>query len=511
MTEYYGLIVAVLVVIVVLELQRRSFISTRKLIRELKSLFPDVSSLSIIETLISKDDLKDDSRLKSNINSPLSKKDIVDCIKEDDSVDNIQEYINDNYVEVSLVFSKQNSSKRFADIVIKTNMYLAKNIGTSADFGQIKEICEGQLESLENNIHNSLNVPLYLGLAGTFIGIITGLVGIDFNAIFSTDQNNLIGLQYLLYGVVCAMSASLIGLTLAVYNTSVSYKKASINIDSSKEEYYDFLRREIMPVLSNNMSSSLNSLKGVLGHFVDKFGRNLDTYADSADLLNDNLEKQHLVLQQLNQLSLTKTANKIAETFLCLKDSSDSLSVFKSYQDSLNKTIVNMGNTTQKIDSLFGQFDSMRKGLEIIVANQSSTLELHRQFKLSIEDNFPSGGEAREAWRKEFDSLIEDAQKASYGLSEQLTLSTQYISNFVGQNKDFFESFDKLKDVIAAMVQYTDVQAKCYNDLKQEIVQMRIDYKDAQRDSVATNLAILEAVKEMTNAVKVIKNSNHGN
>ena len=139
-------------------------------------------------------------------------------------------------------------------------------------------------------IYNSLNVPLYLGLAGTFVGIITGLIGVDFNQIFG-ETDNLSGLQHLLYGIIAAMCASLLGLGFTVYNSAISYKSAVAKSNEGKEEYMNFLRRELMPLLSNSMASSLNSLKGVLGHFVDKFGRNLDAYANSAELLNDNLEK----------------------------------------------------------------------------------------------------------------------------------------------------------------------------------------------------------------------------
>lgn len=187
---------------------------------------------------------------------------------------------------------------------------------------------------MEDDIHNSLNVPLYLGLAGTFIGIITGLMGVNFNQIFGVTSN-LNGLQHLLYGVVAAMCASLLGLGFTVYNSAVSYKVAVAKSNEGKEYYMNFLRRELMPLLSNSMASSLNSLKGVLGHFVDKFGRNLDAYADSAELLNDNLEKQHLVLSEINKLSLTQTANKIAETFMQLKDSANSFNISNHIKNSL--------------------------------------------------------------------------------------------------------------------------------------------------------------------------------
>lgn len=82
-----------------------------------------------------------------------------------------------------------------------------QNTGTSADLSVLRDISDNQKGALEDEIHNSLNVPLYLGLAGTFVGIITGLIGVDFSQIFG-PASDLKGLQHLLYGVVAAMFAS---------------------------------------------------------------------------------------------------------------------------------------------------------------------------------------------------------------------------------------------------------------------------------------------------------------
>ena len=368
------------------------------------------------------------------------------------------------------------------------------------------DICEHQLDTMEEEVQNSLNVPLFLGLAGTFTGIILGLIGIDFKEIIGTgNAANLIGLQHLLYGVVVAMCASLMGLGLTVYNSAISFKTAVTKSGAAKDDYFDFLRRELVPTLSNSMSQSLNSLKGVLGHFVDKFGRNLDAYADSATMLNDNLEKQHLVLVEINKLSMTETATKIAESFKTLKESSESLDVFKSYQTQLNTTIKNMSNAVTQMDSLISEFDSFKAGLNAVVRNQDKHDQLEQQFKEAIETHFPTAGEARDAWRTEFDTLIADAKQVTGQLSEQLSTSSRYVKTFVEENNTFFETFDKVKEVVASLVQYTQVQASCYNDLKQEIVNLRKDYKESQIDAIELNKATQQAVREMTKALKESK------
>lgn len=488
MSEYISLFVAALAVIFVIFLQVKFFISTFGNIKKMESFFPDVENLKLRETSISPQILRNASALREFLSNIPSK-------QNRDDVGEDSEYMNVALLELNESVAKKHIE--FNDMLKKTNAYLCKNIGTSADFNLLKDISEQRLQALENEISNTLNVPLFLGLAGTFLGIIFGLWGVDFSEILS-DNTNLDGLQHLLWGVIMAMCASLLGLGLTVYNSAFAYKKTLVAIDISKDEYFDFLRRELMPVLSNSMSSSLNSLKSVLGHFVDKFGRNLDAYADSAGLLNDNLEKQHLVLEEINNLSLTRTANKIAETFVTLKDASDSLNVFRSYQDQLSATTRNVAETIGKFDALISNFDDFKSGLTVIVQNQKGFSELQRAFKDSIETHFPTGSEGRNIWRKEFDLLMEEAKQVSDNVSTQLESSTEYIQNFVTNNKNFFESFDKLNDVILNLIEYTKVQSECYKDLKGEILNLRKDYKDAQIESIDLNKSILEALKTMT-------------
>lgn len=493
MNEYIGLIMAIVVVLAVIGLQIYSFIKTKSKIRELKTLFDNVEDLSLKETSITSGVLRSKSSLQEFVDHIPNR-----YVKTDEEEERI------NYTDLSLIVIRNGKQVegRFGMIIDRTNKYLCKNTGTSADLGILEDICDNQKNALEDEIHNSLNVPLYLGLAGTFIGIITGLIGVDFKEIFGSNTTELTGVQHLLYGIVVAMTASFLGLGFTVYNSAVSYKTAVTKSNEGKEEYMDFLRRELMPLLSNSMASSLNSLRGVLGHFVDKFGRNLDAYADSAELLNDNLEKQHLVLQEINKLSLTRTANKIAETFIQLKDSSESLSIFQSYQNQLNSTIDNMSKTVNQIQDLLSKFDEFSTGLSTIVNNQNKASELQREFQEAITTHFPTGSEARETWRKEFDMFISEGKQVSESLSNQLTASTEHIQNFVANNKNFFDTFEKMKEVLDAMVQYTQVQAECYKDLKGEVLNLRKDYKDAQQESIELHKAILKAVDVMTRNVK---------
>lgn len=345
-----------------------------------------------------------------------------------------------------------------------------------------------------------------MGLAGTFIGIITGLAGIAFNVEQLFNAGNMSPLRNLLIGVVIAMIASFVGLGLMIWNSAINYKKALAECDKHKNGYYDFIRRELMPVLSNSMASSLNSLRGVLGEFIGKFGHNLNAYANSAELLNDNIEKQHLLLLEINKMDQTQMAKQIAQTFNTLKESSEALDVFHGYQHDLNDTIQSVNTAVTKIDDIIASFNGFISALNVVVENQGAAGELQAQFRTAIEQNFPKGSEAREIWRKQFDELSEDAAKVSNELNKQLKAATEYIHSFVQENQEAFKSMGQLKEVLQSLVEYANVQATCYKDLKDEISNLKKAQLESQSNAAKLNSDLLTAVREMISAIKTIKN-----
>lgn len=521
------LIIAIVAVIGILWLQFKCFNSTKEGIEELKTFFPSIDKVALKECTTNKDAIADRFTLRQVVQNPPSKKDEVDMTDVD--------------VNVSLI-TTNGGSKAFKEVVFETNEYLCKNIGTSADLGVLQDICDKKLEVKENAVKSTLNLPLFIGLGGTFIGIIIGVIGFafDLNSLFDSASsvpkieqvtampvgndnvpeigsissseitqegsgNETNSLQFLLIGIGCAMAASLCGLILMVYNTAINYRQTTADLDTKRNEYFDFLRRELMPTLANSMSSSLNSLKSVLGHFVDKFGKNLDAYADSAELLNENLEKQHLVLTQIQDMGMTRMANRVASAFVQLNEAADALNTFHQYQQDLNTTIHQVQGGVAQIDSLIAKFDNFISALSSVANAQGTAIALQQQFKEAIEQHFPTGSDGREMWRKEFDNLLTDAQNVSSQLNAQLSQNTSYVQQFVTDNSKFFTSFDEMRSVLTALVEYSKAQSECYRDLKDEILSLRKDTKDSQRETAELHKSLLEAVKAMTKAIKDIK------
>lgn len=500
--------IAVIIVAVILLFQKSSFDKTKEKIGLLASYFPNPDDLTTIESSITKNILNSKSALHRFINNPPSKY-IPNRIVKSDDEDLHGEPIStkeeaNEYTDVTLIKVKNGNNKYFGEVVYETNTYLCKNIGTSADLGLLYDICERKIGTLESQINSSIYEPLYLGLAGTFVGIITGLIGIAFNVNELFDISNMNPIRNLLIGVVIAMFASFVGLTLMIYN-SVNYKKAIGDCEKYKNAYYDFLRRELMPTLSNSMASSLNSLKAVLGEFIGKFGHNLDAYTNSAELLNDNIEKQHLLLIEINKMKQKEMATKIAEAFNTLKESTDSFNVFRTYQESLNSTIAEVCTVVQKFESVIYSFDNFATALKVVVENQRVANELQAQFKTAIEKHFPIDSDIRELYRKQFDELSTDAKLVSEELNVQLKASTEYIKTFIDGNKVAFDSLGQISTMLPKLVEYSNVQATCYTDLKTEIGNLKQEKIKAQQNATVLNKDLLTAVREMIIAVKTLK------
>lgn len=402
--------------------------------------------------------------------------------------------------------TKANHS-HFSEVIKSTNAYLCKNKGASADFGILKDTCERHLEKVDNEIGNLINVPLYIGLAGTFVGIIIGLWGIDFSATTegTTTTISSDSIAQLLNGVIAAMFASLMGLAFTVINSALVYKPAAYKNDTDKNHYYDFLQRELLPFLNIGVSKSLGSFKDVLNHFIIKFGENMDDYKDSGHLLNENLQKQQTVLEEINKLSLTRTATKIAEVFADLKESAEHLEKFQAYQKGLNGYVDKTEKVAHDMNVIIEQFKDFNVNLKSISNNSVATIELQKQFKDSLEKHFPTINDHREVWRTQVDELNQDIKEVYKELNSYFKTSTEQIQSFIGSNNNFFTGINEIQNAIKIFVENSSIQKDEFNVLKNQIVEMRNDFKDSQKQSIETNKALIEAIIDLKKTISKIE------
>ncbi len=390
----------------------------------------------------------------------------------------------------------QNAGENFGEIVHSTNDYLRKNKGAAADFGILKDISERHLEKFDNEIGNQINVPLYIGLGGTFLGIIVGLFGISFTDTTGAVTISSTSISQLLNGVIIAMFASLFGLIFTVINSWL-YKDAAYKNDTDKNNYYDLLQRELLPALNTGVAKSLGTLNVVLNEFIRKFGENMDDYRDSGRLLNENLTKQQFVLEEINKLSLTRTATKIAEVFTNLHESSKHFEKFLTYQKELNEYIDKAENVTEEMNDIIGNFKDFNLNLKAVGNNSLASIELQKQFKDSLEIHFPARSDFREKWREQTDELNQDVKKVYSELYNYFKEQTEQLKIFTENNSEFFSGIGETQKAIQVFAESSNVQKAEFELLKNEMVELRKDLNTAQKSSLETNIALIDALKEI--------------
>ncbi|WP_323027768.1 hypothetical protein [Gelidibacter japonicus] len=362
--------------------------------------------------------------------------------------------INVDYISIDAKVSTE-----FKEMINSTNSYLENNKGSAADFNIIKDITERHIDTTINSINSTVSAPLFLGLAGTFFGIIYGLSFLEFSdmengvSVITTDS-----IGSLIKGVVTAMVASAIGLILTLINSAWFYKDALYKNEIDKNTYYDFIQGKLLPKLSKDVSDSLGTLKSNLDHFNNKFGENLINYKDSFGKLNENLVSQKEFLEAVQEVGLVKLSNRIIKTFELVNDASNQFQDFKGYQTSLNKTVSASIGVMKEYNDVSEKFANFNKNLDLVTGHIVESSDFYHQFKTFLESHF-SEVEHR---KNIFTSSIEQ-------IDGVLSAKLQEVSDKTIEQKDFYNdqwrsTVDVLnKDIIelfSKMTQYVQTEAE---------------------------------------------------
>jgi len=270
------------------------------------------------------------------------------------------------------------SNSTFKMIIAATNAYLGKNKG-SADFNIIKSIADRSTESQENKVSSSLSLPLYLGLMGTFIGVILGLASIAVNGFNLNDTDFII--KELISGVVLAMIVSLIGLALTTNLNARIFKTAIVARDVNRNRYLNFLQAELLPNLDNNLYSALDQFRANMTDFNQKFSKNLSFFDSSfneniknlkatvtgmstqIEVVNRNTAVQLEFLQELKKIGYNRMAEANLRVFDKIKEVGPTLVNFISEQQKLTKNMEQANLFSERITGLMDRVSTFENGV----------------------------------------------------------------------------------------------------------------------------------------------------
>jgi len=215
-----------------------------------------------------------------------SSDDILSEIQYDkDNSESLSEIVGDDILKLSLVNSigKNEIIYRIQETL---NSYLVNNYGAAVNFSIIKDIIDREVDVKDEEISQSVPIPLYLGLAATMIGIIFGLLAmpeiknnVDSAGKLIIDGSFTEGINSLIRGVKWAMVASLTGLLCTTIISSYFYKRAKKIVLRDKNDQLSYLQAKLLPELVRAEDTGVSGLKA-----------SLDRFAKEATKISDNVK-----------------------------------------------------------------------------------------------------------------------------------------------------------------------------------------------------------------------------
>ncbi|THU39444.1 hypothetical protein FAM09_13140 [Niastella caeni] len=369
----------------------------------------------------------------------------------------------DHRIFIDLINKKKGGNKVTNKIIYAINTYLIRNRGVASDFHLIKDVVERNTDAIEEDINQSVSLPLYLGLLGTFLGIVFGLfqiAGVDFAA-DTTALNTAISL--LLDGVKIAMIASFTGLLFMVINSGYTFKGAKSLVEEKKNDFYTFIQTDLLPLLNQNINSTLFSLQSNLHKFNEEFKTNVGKLGSVMGKNYDTIIAQEKILDALQKIDIL------------------------SYADANVKVLHQLKLTTGRFET-FNQY--LTNATELV--NQATLFTQSMEEMMKRTDNLNLLGEKIVSVFEENQALAKFLQNHYSALDESHQLITQAV-NGIGNTLD--ESLVKLKEFTQDRI--TEVQ---------KITLKEIDLMESQypeRWKKLDNLAFLETVNKHLTDMKM--------
>ena len=254
-------------------------------------------------------------------------------------------------------------------LINELNKYISRNKGTT-DFSVIQNKTERFSNTIYEDAVSNIAFPTYMGLQGTFIGVFIGLLGFVLPNLIGISSDEESDVSRLVIGVVVSMVTSFWGL----WYTTKSNKIATINkkiMDERKNQFYDFVQNELMPVLGTSVVAALNQLKETLLNFhtqfdvitnkfkttfdgcTDKFGKefekNIVAVASAADklgssisLVNENVKNQQALLKELRSEGMIQALNRFIVSGKQFKEATESIENMTTISQKLDESISNL-------------------------------------------------------------------------------------------------------------------------------------------------------------------------
>lgn len=348
-------------------------------------------------------------------------------------------------------------------IIDNLNKYLAQHQNVAPNFEIVRDIIERGSSTLDDRLRTLLPLPLYLGLVGTILGIIVGLVEMSLRGTNLQD-----GVSSLVAGVALAMCASLVGIILTV-SLNQSYKNASSEHEVAKERFYNWFLTEMLPTMSSSASGPMGQLIRSLSSFNKSFSKSANIIGETSGQIAQTFTQQALLLSSLERFTtggaleaLVRMGQEMTQHSQILQRYTQSVNAIIAHSDELkgfSLQLASHGEYVQAIKQLNETLATERNSIEetskgIRIVYQVAVNELAKQSNQNIESLI-------EQSRSNLEHLQASLAKQVDDLDNKLeTHLSKPLGEALGRLASLPESIDRLHDAIASSTSPATVSTK---------------------------------------------------
>ncbi len=370
------------------------------------------------------------------------------------------------------------SSAYFQDIKHTINKYIAGSSDSVADYQILKEAVDRHCDSIEDQIESQTPVPLYLGLAGTMIGVIMGLMSLimsgaitDLAGVQEGSKTEVIqlsqdtnhdaefkkatdGIGSLLLGVAVAMVASFVGISLTTA-AAWNYKKRKEDAESRKNDFMSWMQSELLPELPNDISGAMAQLVYDLEEFNKTFEENTKSLASTFDNVNESYKTQADIVKAVQQMDVQSMATANVRVLQQLERSTERIERFNQYLTEIQ----GYTSTIQRFNEQFQQEETQLGLLRRIYEFFNQELHEIEQRKLAISDAVSS---VDEKLQNSFRSLEDSQAEQIRHFREQLQEQGTAFSNMLEEQRTAFKESSRLisEKLESELTQYPETVAQ---------------------------------------------------
>jgi biopolymer transport protein ExbB/TolQ len=355
------------------------------------------------------------------------------------SKENVKTIAVENAEEVEIISIEEVNRPEFQEIVDSINRYLINNKGV-ADFEIMKSNVERSVDRFHEAIVSQINVPMYIGLMGTFVGVVVGLFNIGFRGGVSEDNiNSFIG------GVLIAMIASFIGLLLTVVSNAYIYRKGKAISERGKDAFLKFLEVDVLPYSGSGLADVVSMFRDNISKFNTSFGRNIKSFDEKLSYNISSLDKPVSLLAN-NITSIVDNTQSNYRILELLQSSG-----FQQMTAANLKLIEAINNTVPNINEFIKKQQELNIAIEktaMIVSTIEGVLNRVKRFEESINN---LGSKIDNADYLGSDLLIKVNKKLEE-LDSQFALIKQHSQTTSGQIEVHLEAEKQKIDLLSAKI-----------------------------------------------------------